>query len=374
MDLLNRAYKIAVRDLRACYAKNGILAGLRRFDDYWARDSFFASLGSLELKDYEIVKKNLDLFLRFQKKDGQLPRRIDRYHVFLKYWGIKIRRKKLYPIYTTSIFITRPIDQNSLFIISLEKYIQKTRDIAYLRKIFPKVKLALEWNFNHYKNGLLCQGLLADWQDTTFRRGHILYGNVLHYGALLSFANLLEFLKEDNTEILEKARKLKEKIQETFWNGKFFSSWPADHGREYFSTAGNALAIIFGITTKEQANSIEEFVKEKLKGLPLPCAYPRYSLWRYAPLNFLRGNFLYHSSFSWIWLGCLNCVALQAIKRKKDAFSTLQKIAETIVKYGKIYEVYYKEVPVIKKFFKADVPFAWSAGLFVYAYHNLKNR
>jgi len=54
-----KAYDIAVKNLRQCYSDQGILAGLKHFDDYWARDSLYACWGALKLKDYEIVKRRL---------------------------------------------------------------------------------------------------------------------------------------------------------------------------------------------------------------------------------------------------------------------------------------------------------------------------
>ena len=40
---IKQAYNVAKNDLRACYGKQGINAGLNHFKDYWARDAFFAS-------------------------------------------------------------------------------------------------------------------------------------------------------------------------------------------------------------------------------------------------------------------------------------------------------------------------------------------
>ena len=58
---------------------------------------------------------------------------------------------------------------------------------------------------------------------------------------------------------------------------------------------------------------------------------------------------------------------------KKEAEELLNKISNKIVEYENVYEVYYKEKPVNKLLFKSEAPFAWSAGLFVFAYNHLKN-
>ena len=61
MGEIDAAFEIAARDLRACYTEHGILAGLTHFKQYWARDSFFASLGATKLGDFDVVKKQLEL-------------------------------------------------------------------------------------------------------------------------------------------------------------------------------------------------------------------------------------------------------------------------------------------------------------------------
>jgi len=50
--VIKKARAIAADCLRRCYDANGIVAGRHQFNDYWARDSFFASFGALEIKNY----------------------------------------------------------------------------------------------------------------------------------------------------------------------------------------------------------------------------------------------------------------------------------------------------------------------------------
>ena len=52
-----KAIEIATEELRACYFKQGIVAGTHHFTDYWARDAFFASFGSLAIGDTKIVRE-----------------------------------------------------------------------------------------------------------------------------------------------------------------------------------------------------------------------------------------------------------------------------------------------------------------------------
>ncbi|MFA5176317.1 MAG: GH116 family glycosyl hydrolase [Candidatus Nanoarchaeia archaeon] len=370
---IKEAYNISLKGLKECYSDSGIVAGLHRFDDYWARDSLFASLGALKAGDSDIVRTNLNLFLSNLDENGQIPRRIDRYHVGLKYLGIKIKRKELGIRYSTSLFLTKALDQNSIFLIILLAYIQETKDLEYLQRNYQKIKKIIDWNFLHYKNNLIREGFFANWEDTTIKRGHVLYTNVLHYGALNAFVVLSHLLELDCADYKEKARLLREEINNKFWKGNFYSSWTTKKDF-YCCTAGNALAILLGVANKDQAERIENYILDRLKDkTPLPNSYPIYPLWRRAPLNFLRGKVLYHNGFSWLWIGCFNVLALNKLGRKKEALKTFNQIAEVINAEKEVYEVYFNKKPVKKMFFKADYPFAWSCGMYVYVY-NLLNK
>ncbi|MBU0929456.1 MAG: hypothetical protein KJ623_00080 [Nanoarchaeota archaeon] len=370
-ELLEKAYEISLKSLRECYSDHGIIAGKRKFDDYWARDALFAVLGSLAVNDQSIVRSTLNLFLNHQNTKGQLPRRIDRTYVGLKYAGIKIKRKSLSPRYTNSLFLAKSLDQNSLFVIAVLSYIKKTRDYEYLDRNFSKIKAAMDWNFLHYKNGLIYEGLFANWEDTVIKRGHILYTNVLNYGALMAFVDLCKLVNYNYSEYKEKAESLKELINERFWNGKYYKSWISKK-EDIFCSAGNILAILYNIADEKKAVLIQKYIKSNLNGVSLPSSYPRHNLWRYPLPQHIKRTVDYHGGFSWLWLGCLNSIALLKMGMKKDAENSLNKIAEVIAKHETVYEVYSGDKAVNNLLFKSEAPFTWSAGLFVFAYNKLK--
>ena len=148
MNNLEKALQIAANDLRACYEDKKIVAGRRHFDDYWARDAFFAIRGSKELGDLEVVKNTLQLFLDYQKEDGQIPRKIIRHQTLLKYvLKIRKKRKKIKPVYSSSIFLSKGVDQNSLLIIAFKMYIRKSNDMEFLEQNYYKLMRAIFWFF-----------------------------------------------------------------------------------------------------------------------------------------------------------------------------------------------------------------------------------
>src|SRR5712692_10698720 len=76
LDTIRRAYNIAIRDLRACYNPDGIVAGRLHFNAYWARDGFWAVFGALALGDHAQARAQLDTFMKKQFPSGKLPVRV----------------------------------------------------------------------------------------------------------------------------------------------------------------------------------------------------------------------------------------------------------------------------------------------------------
>lgn len=360
------AYDIAVRDLRACYGQEGIFAGLHHFKDYWARDALFACLGSLKLEDYDIVEKNLQLFIDNINKKGQVPLRIGRNIV-----GIVLKKKKRYPLYSFDFNNKTTLDQNSLLIILSYEYYKKTGDKIFLSKNLDLLKKIMDWNFLNDKDDdlLIEEEGLSNWADSVRKKGKVLYTNVCHCHALKCMYELSK-----TKTYLDKYEKVKKKINELFWSGEHYIDWIDEKKQyNYFSTDGNILAVLWDIADKEKSNHIEEASHVfEVHDVPSECVHPRYPKKHISlPLK-LIGLGDYHNGLSWMWLGCISAVAKKKVRREKDAKELIKKIEQIILKHNSVYEVYdNKGNPVKRLFYKSEFPFAWSAGLFVYAYNKI---
>jgi hypothetical protein len=56
----------------------------------------------------------------------------------------------------------------------------------------------------------------------------------------------------------------------------------------------------------------------------------------------------------------------------QDAVTDLARIGEWYLRENAVNEVYERDgTPVARRFYHAEVPFAWNAGLYVYAVHAL---
>jgi len=355
-DILE-ALGIAKRDLRECYTESGILAGRGHLQEYWARDSFFASLGANSLGDFEQSKKNLQLFLDLQREDGLVPALVSR---------------KLKPKYRP-LKISTPVDQNALFITAIADYARKSDDRVFIEGNFKKISLAMDWlcKQDRDSDNLVEEGFLANWADTILKHGEVLYSNACYYHALKEFAFLSGLLgvRMISTEYEKRAEATRLALNLKFWHNNYYTDWAGLTPHNYFDSAGNILSVAWGIATKHRAEKIEELIEEEnLARIPIKTNIPPYPLWKVMPVLWLAKAYYYHNGFSWPWIGCMNAMALNSLGEKEKAIKLLKALAWQVNEYCVTNEVFEKgNKPVQSFWLKSEKPFAWTAGLFVRA-------
>ncbi len=370
---VEKAYKLAVKTLRGNYRENGIYAGKNHFDDYWARDSFFSCLAALDLKDYEIVKKNLLLFIKNQKQSGEMPLRMGNRFILPKFLGIKIK-KELKPRFEEDKNFSYPLDQNLLFVIAASEYVKKTKNKDFAKKYYLNFKSAINFILRYTDGTLLSESVYSNWEDSLKIRGHIIYTSVCYYKALKSISYLAKIfgdkLWEKNYSL--EAERVKDEINNELWNGSYFSlMFYKGKRHDYFNTSGNLLAIYWGLADKQQALSIQHCLEEKgiSKYVPSLTNHPSYPLkFVFFPL-YLIGMGDYHNGQCWSWIGCLDALVKAKLGMKKESVLLLERIADKIIEYNQIYEVYEKNgKPVKRLFYKSEENFSWTAAFFILAY------
>ena len=379
-DAIAQARKIAERDLRACYREQGVVAGLHHFDDYWARDSFFSAEGALLLKDSAVVKKNLTLFLKHAREDGELPLRIGvgTIPLVLRMQGIRLPLPKR-AIYHQDKGQNPAMDQNSLLIIAVRQYLEATGDKSFVKRNFDKLKTVVNWNFRNDRDEdfLIEEGEYATWMDSIRKRGTSLYTNVCHWQACSSFAELSRKVgsRYEQRKYSHLSDIIYDNINFAFWRGSYYADFTDRHREDYFSVDGNLLAIIWGLATKKQTERILDCIQRNAKDNILPPVWPEYEERLVSPVLRLVGMGDYHVKMRWLFLSCWYARALLKAGRKSKAKQVIEEVASLIVKYGKVFEVYTAELKPVKRVaYSSDVPFAWSASAFVKADKALKHQ
>lgn len=376
LETIRRAYRIAVRDLRACYNPDGIVAGRLHFNAYWARDGFWASFGALALGDAEQVRAHLDTFVRFQRPSGEVPVRVEYVgHTFGHYHTQRMTPKALYRAGT---IFADALDPTALFVIAAREYFQRTGDDSFYSRFEPTMDRAMAWlmQHDHDGDGILKNRYLAGWMDSILKKDRVFYLNLIYYEGLRACEAIKQILghEGDARRFRSAADRLYEALQRVFWNGAYFTDWVRGERRGGFSSDGNILAILFGVATDEQARRIAEHIDERAldRDTPLRTCDPVYSLWQVFPFYIVSGIPDYHRTLIWPWLGTLHAVNKLRMGRREAALADLARIGDWYVQRNAVAELYTPEgQPVSRRFYQAEVPFAWNAGLYVYAVHSL---
>ena len=370
---IEKAKAIALSDLRACYFDRGIFASPVNFSDYWARDSFWAAFGILAVGDSSIVRKSLELFLSYQKPSGDLPRKIALdWNTFKYVFKKSIPRRIPHPIYRGNIPLSSSKDENSLLLIAFSEYLKKTNDLDFARENYAKLKKTMEWYGKKMKNGFVREFILSNWMDTIFKNGNVLYTNVLYCQALSSFSEILATLgrTEEASAYRRKHEEFKKNLKKEFWNGEFFDDERGN--RKMFDLAGNVLAVIFDVADKDQARKIvvkAEEIKAKQKKARLhPINHPKHPFWKITPAATVLGIINYQNGISWSWIESLLVVAAAKAGEIETAKNILENISSIIVGNNHLHETYFLDGrPFDHLLWKSAVPFAWGAGLFLWA-------
>jgi len=373
IDTIRRAYGIAVRDLRACYNPDGIVAGRLHFNAYWARDGFWALFGALALGDHLQAQAQLDTFIRYQFPSGKLPVRVEfvGHHIT----GYNTLRSRPKVVGRAGGVFADPIDPTALFIIAAREYVGRTGDMTFCQRFDPFMDRAIRWlnKHDHDGDGIIESYLLADWMDSIMKWNKVFNLNIIYYEGLRAVAVLkrMNGRREEAEQVEGAADRLRERLQ-IFWTGEYFTDWIWGSRRGGFSSDGNVLAVLFGLATEAQSRLILGYIREHgLDGTtPLRVCDPVYPPWRVFPMYYLAGISGYHRTFIWPWLGTLNAVNKARLGDRQGALLDLSRIGSWYVRGNAVNEVYdHKGTPVSQGLYTAEVPFAWNAGVYVYAVH-----
>lgn len=366
---LQQATIIATEELRKCYASGGIIAGNHHFTDYWARDGFFASLGSLAIGDFSVVEKMIKLFYKHQRPDGLIPYRIMRGPVSLfKYLGRPSFFPSPRPTYRLRGFGNEVLDGTTLTILFTALLGQKNKN-KYI-KYFAKIKRGLKYLESREKNSLLSDGVMAEWNDTAWKCGNLLYSNIIYwymYARLESWASELGL--GWHKKLAYKKEKLAYALHKRLWTGKFFADWNDYKRHDYLYPFGNCLAISWGLTNKIESESILKVCKKIKVNFTLETNFPKYPFWRIDMLHNLVGMGDYQNqSLLWWQPGLAYLAALKKMQFSGEVSDLQKLIIKKVITDRAIYECYERTGNPVKRLnYSSEKPFAWASGMILWA-------
>ncbi len=405
MALVDTAYEKALEVLRRCVSPLGFKASALAggYPQVWARDAPITSLGALLTGDAELIacaRASLETLSSKQTDLGMIHLNID------------TRTGKV----TTEN--AGAVDANSWFIIGHFCYLETTADKTFIRAQWPKLTQALLWLRYQDMNdcGLLEVPEAGDWADLYSVRYNVLYDNVLYAAALRMMAGLAEALGKASQGYLEQANDVARKLNlllwlDRPWDGRVFGEqleslkamrleWvllyqnmatlteapyylPWVGFREFghtFDGFGNTLAVLTGVADAGKSQRILDYAHASGADHPYPFKafsppiYPGERDWReYFRSRNLNLPHQYHNGGIRPFLGGFYVAALVKGGRKVQAEAQLHLLAKAVQK-GVHGEWEFNEWHHGVTGRPMGYPLqAWSAGLYVYAYHALCN-
>ena len=370
---------IQTRRLTNILNKEIVHAGYRNFSECWARDFGFAAYGLLTLNQYNPVKETLEAFFWHQTPQGQLPVKLHSVDVVTRFLHSFLGREQpnemlLKPKYLSG-HGAPSLDGQAMLVIAALVYTQETGHKEFLENHWGKLRAAMGW-LEMYRKGpaedpLLHQGAFADWADSVARRGRVLYTNVVYWKALSEMATAATQLnlKQEATAYFEKAENILQAIQKYFWRNDLGYFITSDELTQ-LSSDGNLLAIAWGLTQPEQAESILDVMQHARMAEPVPTrvTYPSYPRQLIALENLLGGMATYHTSASWLWIGAWHIIALVKTGRMAEAQNLITRILDVIVRDRQVHEVHAPSGrPLSSMWYTPEAPLIWNAGMVIYA-------
>jgi GH15 family glucan-1,4-alpha-glucosidase len=390
MEMMEKGYHIAVENLKSGielrHLPNGetkrvLCAGHRNFREPWARDLSFALFGLMEIGEAETAKESLDVFLHFQKPSGQFPVKCYSTGIVDRYVHSLFERRQpthipLRPKYISG-HRTISLDGNGLLVIGAFNYATYSGDIEFVCQHWNALQQAVLWMEAQAldESNLLYQQDYSDWADSLARTGHVLYTNLIYWKALNELADFsLKLDKKDDAQLWKgKAIATKRAIQKRLWRGDL-GYFVTSEEFENLSSAGNLLAISWGLATKTQADSILDALLLFGMADPVPTKVMEGDVpLKYVALeNRLAGIPEYHTQAAWLWLGAWHAISLAQADRAQEADEILERILKIVVRDRIVYEVYGVDGHYLNtRWYTAEAPLTWNAGMLVYAWHCL---
>jgi hypothetical protein len=165
-------------------------------------------------------------------------------------------------------------------------------------------------------------------------------------------------------------------INRQFWRGELGYFITSDELTQ-LSSDGNLLAIAWGMTRPDQAESILRVMEEAKMAEPVPTrvTYPSYPRQLIALENLLGGMATYHTSASWLWIGAWHIIALVRTGRMDEAQNVVTRMLGVIVRDRQVHEVHAPSGrPLSSIWYTPEAPLTWNAGMVIYACHIFESK
>lgn len=400
-SFIHQAYHKALEALERCVTPKGFSACSisdndvtgtdENYNSVWGRDGAMAITGSLAVggdRFTECQRATLRTLLEHLSPGGQVPANVHIESGIPDYSGVGG---------------IAAIDSGMWVLIALNAFVEKTRDLAFLREFRDEAARIMDWLEAHDSNqdGLIEIPEAGDWMDLFNRSYNVLIDEVLWYRATVSYGRICEKLGEKDraSRYLLAAERVKRAILRRFWpstnaqmpetQANFADVQRAIGDARYLlaqvtpfsfdwrcDVIGNVMAFLANVLDVGRAKIVFRFLWGVGANEPYPVRnlYPVVHAgdpdWRsYYTVNLLNLPHHYHNGGIWPWCGGHWVRFIQKLGLRDVARKELLKLAE-LNRQGVHCEWEFNEWchgetgrPMGKAFQ------AWSAAEFLSAYH-----
>ncbi len=373
------------------------------YNQIWSRDFAHAGGSYYAEENFHAFIDSLDTILKYQRKDGALPYKVEReYGIIRLIPGLRVLAKPLFTLIEQQIFskevraLYEGEDGNgaedtvpATIAATGEFFFSSWVGKEYFKERFPQFERAI--NFFRTKtdpdDGLaIITRTNPDWAESIQRKGKLGFTNILWARSL----RLMEHMAGQSGETSkafqyhDEYKKVKASIL-----GKLYNTdegyFRAEEHDDRLDTAASIFGALF-LLNAEEALRVEKTLPTRvlhtsgLKNFDPP--YPRKNIhWIYK----LGGNSGYHNEFVWPWVTCQNILVKIKIalehsntdvreEYKREAVKDLFQMAKLFNDAGGAYEVWRPDKPFPAKSIFYSPPKNLMANLAAYqgAYIKLK--
>ena len=361
---LNLAFKsasVALEALKAEHPKGivGVYAGFPWFAGFWGRDTGWILPALLAIGDFDWTRRTLDSFLRYQAN-----------HDYSILDASKGEIPMLHGHKTT--FFYGSADSTLYYPILIQDYVFKTGDLKYAERVWPNIAEMIDWGLRKDTDS---DGLIenssssleyfvdATWMDTEDRRMKAIEIESLWARALESSSELAALLgkMKESREWLGKARRVKEKMSQMYWNrneGYFHDTIRPDVKPDSKIRPNAMVALMYEHVPNQQAQQALARIEQG----------DMTTDWGVRTLSSEDPNYspeVYHSGVVWPLVTGWTAFAEYSYNRPGKGFMYLKSMARRILEEGGMYAEAYrgdKPIPHISCILQA-----WSVSTFLWS-------
>lgn len=338
-----------------------LAAGGYQFRTLWVRDFCFSVPGLLAAGWQDLVKRQLDLILSYQTKEGLLPRGLDiknpksrvLRHTALRFLPAKIEDYGTAPLIAEYLgeHGTPAFDSGLLWIKAWSLLPKKDPpdDRAAIEKI-------LNWYLPFFKEGLLRQPGFSDWQDSARREGACLHTHLLFLQAVKAVAR-----RWPDFKIIFDLSAIESAIDKTF------RRLPSGLLAEFAQGAQSALdshALLLTDSSLlphwDRAKIWTALKSSDLMKKPGTAISPAYASSEVSWTTKAVGLRHYHDLFQWGWLMAELARTAYLMNDRPSGDAILHRLAR-LETSGLCTEVFHDGKKVQTLLYSSENPFTWTA-------------